>query len=112
MAQHASPVLLDQLSLPLNPRTLTRNNVFSAGSAAKFPEKLLQELIHADPSILPVAEVDRAFSDLRPVCQELSLANGTKFVDNLLINPDGRICIVECKLWRNPDPFVRLSLRF
>jgi hypothetical protein len=103
MAQHASPVLLDQLSLPLNPRRLTRNKVFSAGSAAKFPEKLLQELIHADPSILPVAEVDRAFSDLRPVCQELSLANGTKFVDNLLINPDGRICIVECKLWRNPE---------
>ena len=37
------------------------------------------------------------------MCQELSLANGTKYVDNLLINPDGRICIVECKLWRNPE---------
>jgi hypothetical protein len=26
-----------------------------------------------------------------------------KFVDNLLINANGRICLVECKLWRNPE---------
>jgi len=103
MNQHASPAVLDTLSLPLKSKRLTRNKVFSAGSAAKFPEKLLQELIHADPGILPVAEVDRAFSDLRPVCQELPLANGSKYIDNLLINPDGRVCIVECKLWRNPE---------
>src|SRR5260370_42207085 len=102
MTHHTSPVVLDRLSLPLNPRRLARNKVFTAGSAAKFPEKPLQELIHADPSVLPVTELDRAFSDLRPVCQELPLANGSKYVDNLLINPDGRICIVEGKLWRNP----------
>jgi hypothetical protein len=24
-------------------------------------------------------------------------------VDNLLISPDGRICLVECKLWHNPE---------
>jgi hypothetical protein len=103
MAQHASPVVLDKLSLPLNPRRLTRHKVFTVGSDAKFPEKLLQDLIHADPGILPVEDIDRAFSDLRAVCQELPLANGSKYVDNLLINPDGRICIVECKLWRNPE---------
>jgi len=103
MLQHASPVVLDKLSLPLHPRKLTRNSVFTAGSAAKFPERLLQELVHSDPGILPVEEIDRAFLGLRPVCQELSLANGTKFVDNFLVNPEGRICIVECKLWRNPE---------
>jgi len=104
MLPYASPVVLDGLALPLNPRRLARvNTVAAAGSPLKFPEKLLQELIHADPGILPVQEIDRGFSDLRPVCQELPLASGTKYVDNLLINPDGRICIVECKLWRNPE---------
>ena len=103
MLQHASPVVLDRLGLPLNPRRLARISTLVPGSTLKFPEKLLQELIYADPGILPVEELDRAFAGLRPVCQELSLANGTKYVDNLLINPDGRICIVECKLWRNPE---------
>ncbi len=103
MLQHASPVVLDGLALPLNPKKLRRISAIDPGSPLKFPEKLLQELIHSDPSILPVEELDRAFAGLRPVCQELSLANGTKYVDNLLINSDGRICIVECKLWRNPE---------
>jgi hypothetical protein len=59
MLPHASPVVLDKLSLPLNPRKLTRNQVFTPGSAAKFPEKLLQELIHSDPGILPVEPLGR-----------------------------------------------------
>ena len=104
MLPYASPVVLDALSLPLNPTRLRRvSTIAAAGSPLKFPEKLLQELIHADPGILPVEEIDRKFADLRPVCQELPLANGAKYVDNLLINPDGRVCIVECKLWRNPE---------
>jgi hypothetical protein len=103
MLQHASPVVLESLGLPLNPRKLTRISTVILASTVKFPEKLLQELIHSDPGILPVEELDRAFVGLRPVCQELPLANGSKYVDNLLINPDGRICIVECKLWRNPE---------
>lgn len=103
VSQFSSPVVLDSLSLPLNPRRLARISTIAPGTAPKFPEKLLQELIHSDPSILPVEELERAFSGLRPVCQELPLANGAKYVDNLLINPDGRICIVECKLWRNPE---------
>ena len=73
MLQHASPVVLDKLSLPLHPRKLTRNSVFTAGSAAKFPEKLLQELVHSDPGILPVEEIDRAFLGLRPVCCSIEI---------------------------------------
>jgi hypothetical protein len=101
--QFASPVVLDGLDLPLNPKRLARISTIGPGSTLRFPEKVLQELIHSDPGILPVEELDRAFVGLRPVCQELSLASGTKYVDNLLINADGRICLVECKLWRNPE---------
>jgi hypothetical protein len=103
MLQFASPVVLDGLDLPLNPKRLARIITIGPGSALRFPEKVLQELIHSDPGILPVEELDRAFVGLRPVCQELSLASSTKYVDNLLINAEGRICLVECKLWRNPE---------
>jgi hypothetical protein len=101
--QFSSPVVLDDLVLPFKPKRLQRMSSVASGSTLKFPEKLLKELIHTDPGILPVEELDRSFSGLRAVCQELPLAGGTKYIDNLLINPDGRICIVECKLWRNPE---------
>ncbi|RIL08226.1 MAG: hypothetical protein DCC71_00310 [Proteobacteria bacterium] len=32
---------------------------------------------------------------------ELELAG--RFADNLLVNPDGNLTLVECKLWRNPE---------
>lgn len=101
--QFSSPVVLDSLTEPLKPKRLQRMRAAGPGTALKFPEKLLQELIHSDPGILPVEELDRSFSELRSVCQELPLVGGAKYIDNLLINPDGRICIVECKLWRNPE---------
>jgi hypothetical protein len=103
MLPYASPVLLEGLGLPLNPKRLARVSAATAETGLRFPEKLLQDLIHADPGILPVQEIERVFTGLQPVCQELPLANGAKYVDNLLINPEGRICIVECKLWRNPE---------
>jgi hypothetical protein len=41
---------------------------------------------------------------LRAVCTELPLREDVgRFADNLLINPDGRICLVECKLATNAE---------
>ena len=75
------------------------------GGNTGYHEALLQSLIHASPSCLPIKEIDPGFSDLRPVCTELPLAHGgvERFADNLLINPDGRLCLIECKLARNPE---------
>ena len=100
--QFSYPIVLDSLFAPFKAKRLERIRGVAPGSLLKFPEKLLQDLIHADPEILPVEELDEySFTGLRPICQELGL--DSKFVDNLLINPDGRICMVECKLWRNPE---------
>jgi hypothetical protein len=103
VSQFSAPIVIQALEGPFNPVRLVRLRPRRGDQATVYAEKLLQELIHAHPSILPVDELESSFSDLRPICQELSLANGTKYVDNLLANPDGRICIVECKLWRNPE---------
>jgi hypothetical protein len=102
--QFSAPILVENLKEPFKPKRLVRLRTAARdGPSLAFAENLLQEIIHSDPSVLPVEELEPSFSDLRPVCQELPLANGTKYIDNLLVNPDGRICIVECKLWRNPE---------
>jgi len=56
-----------------------------------------QEQLHKSPSILPVEELDDSFAPL------LSLGREIESIDNLFISPNGRITIVETKLFRNPE---------
>jgi hypothetical protein len=64
-------------------------------------EAWLQRRIHEHPELLPIWDIEPAFWPAVPVCMELPLSSG--FVDNLLVNPDGNLVLVECKLWRNPE---------
>jgi hypothetical protein len=68
---------------------------------APFDEAWLQRLIMRHPSLLPVGQIEPAFSTLVPICVELPTGSG--FLDNLLITPVGDLALVECKLWRNPE---------
>ncbi len=65
-------------------------------------EDALQKLIFQYPSVLPMAEIEPAFSKLIAVAQELPTPNGGS-IDLFFIDTDGHIIIVETKLWRNPD---------
>jgi hypothetical protein len=106
MIQHASPITIDSLEQPVKIARLNRlRRSPTPGAGPHFLENLLQRLIHEHPATLPVDEIEPSFSHLRSVCQELRLGfdGGTRYVDNLLINPEGRICLVECKLWHNPE---------
>jgi hypothetical protein len=56
------------------------------------------------PECLPIRAIDPAFMNLRAVCSELPLREDVgRFADNLLINADGRICLIECKLATNAE---------
>lgn len=66
-----------------------------------YDERFVQELVHESPAVLPVAEIEPAFSPLVAVCMELPLASG--YLDNLLVTPRGDLVAVECKLWRNSE---------
>jgi hypothetical protein len=103
--QHAAPIVIDSLELPRQIVRLERvRRSLEEGHSNRFQEKLLQRLIDTEPKILPVEELEPSFANLRSVCRELPLGrDASKFVDNLLINAEGRICLVECKLWRNPE---------
>jgi hypothetical protein len=60
-------------------------------------ERFLQEQLHKNPSILPVSEIDDSF------CPLVSLGREINSIDNLFISPQGRLTVVETKLWRNPE---------
>ena len=65
-------------------------------------EHRLRDLILANPEILPIHELDPGFGRIVAVTRELNVP-GVGFIDVLLIDERGRLVIVECKLWRNPQ---------
>jgi hypothetical protein len=64
-------------------------------------EAWLRDLLAENPDLLPIEEVDPSFAPLGPLCTELSTEAGP--VDAVFISPTGRLTLVECKLWRNPE---------
>ena len=101
----APPILIDSLVKPTSVTRLERRNARSNGIEPGYREALLQHLIHSTPECLPIQEIEPAFVGLRPVCTELQLKRGLtdRYADNLLISPEGRICLVECKLAHNTE---------
>ena len=65
-------------------------------------EHLLRELIHDNPEILPVHAIDPSFGRIFAVARELNIP-GVGFIDVVLADERGRLVVVECKLWRNPQ---------
>lgn len=68
---------------------------------SKFDEDWLQAFVFEHPLILPVDEIEPAFTPLLPLCRELRTAAGP--LDILYINEQGLLTLVECKLWKNPQ---------
>ena len=71
------------------------------GSDKTKDEAWLRDQLFAHPEIIPVTEVDPTFGPLVPLCRELRTDAGP--IDAVFINSDGRLTIVECKLWKNPQ---------
>lgn len=63
----------------------------------EFSEAYLQAALHARPELLPIDELDADFGPL------VSLGREVDSIDNLFIDPTGKITIVETKRWRNPE---------
>jgi len=62
-----------------------------------FSENWLQELLFKHPSIIPIEQLDEAYSPMISI--GLEIAN----IDNLFVSPTGALSIIETKLWRNPE---------
>jgi hypothetical protein len=64
-------------------------------------EAWLRDTLFDNPEIIPTDEIDSTFSPLVPLCRELRTEAGP--IDAVFINERGRLTIVECKLWKNPQ---------
>lgn len=64
-------------------------------------ERWLQDLLRAQPRVLPIAEIEPAFAPAVTIGWEVSTRVGQ--LDNLYISPAGYPTVVETKLWRNPE---------
>lgn len=95
--QHATPVLLARGDTPAI--ALLPLGFQSGGDAVS--EADIQNLVHAHPSALPIAEIDPLFLNPIPICTELNTPAGP--IDNFMVTASGLPVLVECKLWRNPE---------
>ena len=64
-------------------------------------EGWLRDTLFENPEIIPVNDIDSTFGPLVPLCKELRTEAGN--IDAVFINERGRLTIVECKLWKNPQ---------
>jgi hypothetical protein len=67
----------------------------------EYNEDYIMNLVFDHPSCLPIAELDGAYKGAVSICKELRTPAGP--LDALLVNPDGRLVVIEAKLWRNPQ---------
>lgn len=64
-------------------------------------EAWVRDTLFDHPEIIPIDEIDSTFAPLVPLCKELRTDAGP--IDAVFINERGRLTIVECKLWKNPQ---------
>ncbi len=100
--QHTTPLIIS--GKPENRNILSLEKVsltLSSDGPKLYDEDWIQDLIHNNPLVLPVEELEPAFFPLYPVCRELKTPAG--YLDNLFVSANGSLTLVECKLWRNPE---------
>jgi len=70
-----------------------------------YNERWLQERIFELPALLPMTEMFAHGESFVPLCREFPLRYGSSsvFLDILGVSATGRLVLVECKLWRNPE---------
>jgi hypothetical protein len=71
------------------------------GETADRNEAWLRDTLFAHPELLPLRDLDPSYGPLTPLCTELRTSAGP--IDAAFINPFGRLTLVECKLWKNPQ---------
>ena len=80
---------------------LRRRRLEARSEVGGYDENWLQRLLFETPEVLPIAEIDRAFTPAVPLCRELPTVAGS--IDLAYVSDQGLLSIVECKLWRNPE---------
>lgn len=81
--------------------TVERARRIFLGEIKDKDEAWLRDTLFNNPEAIPSDDIDSAFGPLVPLCTELRTDAGP--IDAVFINERGRLTIVECKLWKNPQ---------
>ena len=95
--QFTAPILIDEQG---GGTTLERLSLKASGEP-HYDEKWLQKLLYTHPEALPISEIDQSYLNLVPICREMNTPVGP--IDILYATPEGKLIILEAKLWRNPE---------
>jgi len=95
--QFTAPILIDEQG---GGTTLERLSLKASGEP-HYDEKWLQKLLYTHPEALPISEIDQSYLNLVPICREMNTPAGP--IDVLYATPEGKLIILEAKLWRNPE---------
>jgi len=98
MDAHGNPILI---STSNESTQLERVPLSSNQKGTEYNEDWLQDLVFRHPDCLPIREIDSGYSPLVPLCREMNTRVGR--IDAVFATPDGRIVLLEAKLWRNPE---------
>ena len=96
--QHGSPFFVKNGAHPIQLKNIRLGEI---GRDDDRREQFLQDLVHDHPEIIPMDEIEPAFTPLISICKELPTKAG--YLDNLWLTPHGGIVLGECKLVRNPQ---------
>lgn len=80
---------------------LQKGERISLGVDKGRDETWLRDTLFDNPEIIPIDDLDPTFGPLIPLCKELRTEVGS--IDAVFVNSRGRLTIVECKLWKNPQ---------
>lgn len=99
-----TPILISGNEQKPEFKPLSRVGLEHNGSG-NYHECLLQELIDEQPSVLPMGDFLPGVGSVLSLGREIPADVGGSecSVDNLLVTDDGRLVLVETKLWRNPE---------
>ena len=95
--QFTAPILIDEQG---GGTTLERVPL-KADAESNYAENWLQKLLYTHPEALPISEIDQSYLNLVPICREMNTSVGP--IDVLYATPEGKLIILEAKLWRNPE---------
>ena len=85
---------------------LRRADLGTRSALGHYDEAWLQTLLHCHPEVFPIGQIESGYGDLIPLCRELPLlfdGGRSGALDNLFVTRDGKLVLVEAKLWRNPE---------
>ncbi|MBJ7402476.1 MAG: hypothetical protein JHD07_03945 [Bradyrhizobium sp.] len=97
-SRHSAPIFKRDGQEPV---ALTRVSLGGLGHNGDQRENFIQDLVYRHPELIPIGDIEPAFTPLVSVCKELPTESG--YLDNLWITPAGGIVLGECKLVKNPQ---------